>query len=46
MLLVNFLFLIDRGNNGEPENDSDGEFNIDFEELSKIAKMLTRMIPK
>ena len=26
MLLVNILFLIDRENNGEPENDSDDEF--------------------
>ena len=33
MLLLNLLFMIDRGNNGEPENDSDGEFNIDFDEI-------------
>ena len=25
--LVNLLFLIDRGNYSEPENNSDGEFN-------------------
>ena len=27
MPLVNLLFLIDRGNYSEPENNSDGEFN-------------------
>ena len=38
MILVNILFLIDRGNNGEPENNSDGEFNIDFDEIKQDCK--------
>ena len=38
MLLVNFLFLIDRGNDGEPESDSDGECNIDFDEIKQKFK--------
>ena len=38
MLLVNILFLIDRGNNVEPENDSDSEFNLDFDEIKQDCK--------
>ena len=38
MLLVNLLFLIDRGNDGEPENDSDGKLNIDFDEIKQDYK--------
>ena len=38
ILLVKLLFLIDRGNNGEPENDRDGLFNIDFDEIMQDCK--------
>ena len=33
MLLVNLLLLIDRRNDGEPENNSGDEFNIDFDKI-------------
>ena len=38
MLLVNLLFLIDRGNDAQPENNSDGEFSVDSNEIKQDCK--------
>ena len=38
MPLVNLHFLTDSGNYSEPEHDSDGEFNIDYDKIKQDRK--------
>ena len=46
MSLVNLPFLTDIGNYSEPEHDSDGECNIDFDKIKQDCKILTSKIAK